>query len=110
MESYAYLVSIAIIMLTTKILGDLTKRVNMPQVVGALLAGVIIGPTCLGLIAETEFISYTAEIGVILLMFLAGLDTDIEEIKKKIISCIVIACIFLAVKFVGVSDCYYYLF
>ncbi|MCI8608208.1 MAG: cation:proton antiporter [Firmicutes bacterium] len=110
MESYAYLVSIAIIMLTTKILGDLTKRVNMPQVVGALLAGVIIGPTCLGLIAETEFISYTAEIGVILLMFLAGLDTDIEEIKKNSIACMVIACIGVAVPLVGGAACYYFFF
>ena len=45
MGDYGYLVSIAIIMLSTKILGDLTKKVSMPQVVGALLAGVIIGPT-----------------------------------------------------------------
>lgn len=83
MGDYGYLVSIAIIMLSTKILGDLTKKVSMPQVVGALLAGVIIGPTGLGIIAETDFIAYTAEIGVIMLMFLAGLDTDINEIKKN---------------------------
>ena len=93
MESYAYLVSVAIIMLTTKVLGDLTKKVDMPQVVGALLAGVIIGPSCLGLITETDFIANTAEIGVILLMFLAGLDTDIEEIKKNSVACLVIASV-----------------
>ncbi len=62
----------------------------MPQVVGALLAGVIIGPTGLGIIAETDFIAYTAEIGVIMLMFLAGLDTDINEIKKNSVACIVV--------------------
>ena len=77
-------------MLSTKILGDLTKKVSMPQVVGALLAGVIIGPTGLGIIAETDFIAYTAEIGVIMLMFLAGLDTDINEIKKNSVACIVV--------------------
>ena len=64
MQEYGYLVSVAIIMLSTKILGDLTKKVSMPQVVGALLAGVIVGPSCLGLIAESQFITYTAEIGV----------------------------------------------
>ena len=76
MENYVFFVSIAIIMLTTKILGDMTNKVNMPQVVGALLAGIIIGPSCLGLIEQTDFISKTAEIGVVLLMFTAGLDTD----------------------------------
>ena len=57
MQEYGYLVSVAIIMLSTKILGDLTKKVSMPQVVGALLAGVIVGPSCLGLIAESQFIT-----------------------------------------------------
>ena len=65
MENYEFLVSIAIIILSTKILGDLTKKVSMPQVVGALLAGVIVGPTGLGLITNTDFIACTAEIGVI---------------------------------------------
>ena len=58
---YGFLVSVAVIILSTKILGDLTKKVSMPQVVGALLAGVLIGPTGLGLIAETDFLDYTAE-------------------------------------------------
>ena len=57
MEDYGYLVSVAIIMLSTKILGDLTEKVSMPQVVGALLAGVLVGPSGLGLIEETEFIT-----------------------------------------------------
>ena len=56
MENYGYLVSVAIIMLSTKVLGDLTKKVSMPQVVGALLAGVLVGPTCFGLITETDHI------------------------------------------------------
>ena len=78
MGGYGYLGSLAIILLSTKVLGDLTKKVSMPQVVGALLAGILVGPSCLGLIAETEFIVYAAEIGVILLMFTAGLETDVN--------------------------------
>lgn len=110
MENYGFLVSIAIIILSTKILGDLTKKVSMPQVVGALLAGVIIGPTGLGLIANTDFIACTAEIGVILLMFLAGLDTDIDEIKKNSVACIVIASIGVIVPLIGGTMCYYFYF
>ena len=101
MEYYNFLVSIAIIMLTTKILGDLTNKFNLTQVVGALLAGVVVGPSCLGLIAETDFISCTAEIGVILLMFMAGMDTDINEIKSNAKACIITACIGVIVPLIG---------
>lgn len=110
MGSYGYLVSIAIIMLSTKILGDLTKKVSMPQVVGALLAGILVGPTCLGLITETEFITYTAEIGVILLMFTAGLETDINEFKRNGVACVAIACIGVLVPLIGGTLCYYFYF
>lgn len=110
MGDYGFLVSVAIIMLSTKILGDLTKKVSQPQVVGALLAGVLIGPTGLGIIAETDFIAYTAEIGVIMLMFLAGLDTDINEIKRNSVACIVVACVGVAVPLIGGTACYYFFF
>ena len=106
MENYNFLVSIAIIVLTTKVLGDLTNRFNLTQVVGALLAGVVVGPSCLGLIAETEFIACSAEIGVIILMFMAGLDTDINEIKCNAKACIITACIGVALPLVGGTAAY----
>ena len=107
---YGFLVSVAVIILSTKILGDLTKKVSMPQVVGALLAGVLIGPTGLGLIAETDFLDYTAEIGVIMLMFLAGLDTDINEIKRNSLTCLTVAGIGVIVPLIGGTVCYYFFF
>ena len=110
MDSYIFLLSIAIIMLTTKFLGDMTNKINMPQVVGALMAGIIIGPSCLGLISETDFISKTAEIGVILLMFMAGLDTDVKELKKNSVACFVIAAIGVIVPLIGGAACYYLFF
>ena len=60
MESYNFLFSVAIILLSTKLLGILTKRIAMPQVVGALLAGLVLGPAMLGVLHETAFpVSYT---------------------------------------------------
>ena len=83
MESYQFLLDIAIILISTKLLGIITKRFAMPQVVGALVAGVVLGPACLGVLSETSFMDQAAEIGVILLMFTAGLETDIRELKKS---------------------------
>lgn len=110
MESYVFLLSIAVILLSTKILGDATNKVNLTQVVGALLAGVLLGPSCLGLITESDFIAKTAEIGVILLMFTAGLDTDIQEMKKNSVACFVIASIGVLVPLLGGTACYYFFF
>ena len=80
--SYHYLVDIALILVSTKVLGILTKRLQMPQVVGALLAGLIIGPACLNIIHSTEFLSQVSELGVIVMMFTAGLGTSLDDLKQ----------------------------
>ena len=59
---YGFLLDLALILLSTKLLGLLTQRFQLPQVVGALLAGLILGPAVLNVIQETEFIKDTAEI------------------------------------------------
>ena len=81
MDSYNFLLSLALILLFTKIFGLMTAHVHLPQVVGALLAGIIFGPSGVGLLHESDFLVKTAEIGVIMLMFIAGIDTDINELK-----------------------------
>ena len=107
MENYIFLVSIAIILLTTKILGDVTNKVNMTQVVGALLAGVLIGPSCFNWVNETDFVNKTAEIGVIFLMFMAGLDTDVKQLKKNSVACVVIASLGVLLPLIGGTLAYY---
>lgn len=107
---YSFLVSIAIIICVTKILGDITNRFNMTQVVGALFAGIIIGPACLGLIEEDQFCTYVAEIGVILLMFTAGLDTSIPQLKANLKACLAIALIGVIVPLIGGFATYYFYF
>lgn len=80
---YKYLLDLAIILLCTKVLGLATRKVQMPQVVGALLAGLLLGPAVGGVLTETPFITAVAELGVIVLMFCAGLETDIKELKAS---------------------------
>lgn len=93
MESYRYLLDVALILLSTKVFGLLTRRIEMPQVVGALVAGLLLGPACFNIVQESEFLDHIAEIGVIVLMFSAGLETDISELKKSGRNSFVIAVI-----------------
>ena len=93
MESYRYLLDVAPILLSTKVFGLLTRRIEMPQVVGALVAGLLLGPACFNIVQESEFLDHIAEIGVIVLMFSAGLETDISELKKSGRNSFVIAVI-----------------
>lgn len=101
MYSYHFLLDLALILLSTKLLGLVTKKVKMPQVVGALLAGLILGPAVLNILKETEFISQVSELGVIVLMFTAGLETDIKELKKTGAASFVIALIGVIVPLIG---------
>ena len=101
MQSYNFLLDIALILLSTKVFGLITKKFHMPQVVGALLAGLILGPAMLGVITETDFLNQVSELGVIVLMFSAGLETDVKELKKTGLASFVIALIGVIVPLLG---------
>ncbi|MEG2870297.1 MAG: cation:proton antiporter [Clostridium sp.] len=101
MGEYQYIFNLAIILLSTKLLGLATQKFQMPQVVGALLAGLLIGPAVLGLVEETEFVRMTAEIGVIVLMFCAGMETDLNEMKKSGRASFIIAVIGVIIPLIG---------
>lgn len=100
MLSYKFLFDIAVILLSTKALGLITKRFKLPQVVGALLAGLVLGPAVLNILHETDFIQQLAELGVIVLMFTAGLETDIKELKKSGVASVVIAILGMIVPLI----------
>lgn len=101
MEDLGFLLDLALILLGTKVLGLLTKRFQMPQVVGALLAGLLLGPACLGILEETDFITECSKIGVIVLMFSAGLETDIKGLKNCGLAAFVIAVLGVIVPLGG---------
>lgn len=109
MESYDFLLFVAIILFSTKIFSLLSQKVNMPQVVGALLVGVLLGPSCLNILHETDFLTKSAEIGVIFLMFLAGLDTDFDDLKATGKSSVIIAFVGVLIP-LGSGFLTYYLF
>ena len=82
MEAYSIFKDLAIIIVFAKFFGLLARKLKAPQVVGEIVAGLLIGPSILGLVQQTDFIVQMAEIGVVLLMFSAGLGTDLKELLK----------------------------
>lgn len=76
------ILELAIILIASKIAGSLSVRLGQPSVLGKLLIGIVLGPTVLGLVNDTDTLAQFSEIGVILLMFIAGLETDMEEFKR----------------------------
>ena len=80
--SYHYLLDLALILLSTKFLGIITGKFQMPRVVGSLLAGLVLGPAMLNVLSETDFLSQLSEMGVIVILFTAGMGTDLRELRS----------------------------
>lgn len=98
MEFILYLI---LILLATKIAGDLSVRFGQPAVLGKLIVGIVLGPAGLGWIQNGEFIKDFAEIGVLLLMFIAGLETDLEELRRNWRSAFAVAVGGIILPFIG---------
>lgn len=101
MEAYNIFKDLAIIIVIAKIFGIIARKLRAPQVVGEIIAGLIIGPSVLGLVQQTDFLVQMAEIGVVLLMFSAGLETDLKELVKTGPIAFLIACCGVFVPLVG---------
>lgn len=92
METTEILRELAIIVVAAKLFGLVARRIKAPQVAGEIIAGLLIGPSVFGFVMPSDFLSGMAEIGVIMLMFSAGLGTDIKELKETGFKATLIAC------------------
>lgn len=92
MDSVRYLLDLAILTFAAKVFSTVGKKVGIPEVVGEILAGLVVGSAVLGLVHESDFLSKMAEIGVIMLMFEAGLGTNLKELKQSGLKATLIAC------------------
>lgn len=101
MESYEIFSSLAIIIVAAKICGILAAKLKAPQVVGEIIAGLLIGPSVLGLVQQTDFLTQMAEIGVVMLMFFAGLETNLKDLIKTGPKAFLIACAGVLVPLIG---------
>lgn len=110
METYAIFKDLAVILISAKLCGLLAAKLKAPQVVGEIIAGLLIGPSILGLVQQTELISGMAEIGVVLLMFFAGLQTSLKDLLRTGWKALLIACAGVFVPLAGgylLYSCYY---
>ena len=91
MDKLEILKSVAIIIIFAKVFGLGARKLKGPQVVGEIIAGLLLGPSLLGWIEPSDFLSGMAEIGVVLLMFSAGLETNLTQLRKTGIKATLIA-------------------
>ena len=92
MDTTEILRQLAVIVVAAKFFGLVARKIHAPQVAGEIIAGLLIGPSLLGLVMPSGFLSGMAEIGVIMLMFSAGLGTDIKELRETGVKATLIAC------------------
>ncbi len=108
--AYSVFRDLALIIIFAKFFGLVARRCKMPQVVGEILAGLLIGPCILNWVTITDYITKTAEIGVVLLMFGTGLGTNLQDLKKAGLKAFVIACTGVFVPLAGgtlLYGCFY---
>jgi Kef-type K+ transport system membrane component KefB len=91
MEAHDFFLSLLIILLTARIFAELATRLQAPSVIGELFAGVVLGPSLLGWIEPSEAIRLMAGIGIILLLFEVGLETDVKRLVSTGVESIIVA-------------------
>src|SRR5660397_209357 len=96
-----FLFDIAILLIGANIGGMLMVKINQPAVLGQILAGLIIGPALLDIVSPNEIINSFSQIGVILLMFIAGMETDLIDLKNSAGASSLIAIGGIVIPFLG---------
>ncbi|HEX4888683.1 MAG TPA: cation:proton antiporter [Luteibaculaceae bacterium] len=79
-----FFTNLLILLVTARIFGELFERMRQPAMIGEIIAGIILGPSVLNLIHRTEDIKVISELGVFLLVIIAGLEINIDDILKSL--------------------------
>ena len=101
MDRIEFFRDLAVIIVSAKLFGLLAGKLKAPQVVGEIIAGLLIGPCVLGLVGDSDYLKLIAEIGVVMLMFGAGLTTNLKDLIKTGPKALLIACVGVFVPLIG---------
>src|SRR5574340_435669 len=106
MELHHFFLFLAIILISARLLSETVARFGIPSVIGELLAGLLIGPSLLGWVSPDTTMKLLAEIGIILLLFEVGMDTDLSRLARSGGKPVAVAVIGFALPFaLGYAVC-----
>jgi Kef-type K+ transport system membrane component KefB len=109
-ETHTLLLQIAIVLLAARFFGEVALHLRTPPIIGEIVAGIIIGPSLLGWVAPSEAFRLLAEIGIILLLFEVGLETDLQRLIKAGPKSVIVALSGFVLPFLLGGGASYYLF
>ncbi len=109
-DTHMLLIQIAAVLLASRVFAEAAQKLGAPPLIGELAAGIILGPSLLGWVSPNEVLKFLAEIGIILLLFEVGLDTDMERLKQAGPRAVVVAIAGFVLPFSLGTVASYYLF
>jgi len=86
-----FILQLVLILFAIKLAGHISVRLGQPSVLGKIVIGIILGPAVLGWVQDTDVMDVFSQIGVLLLMFLAGLETDLKDLNSNMKAAVLIA-------------------
>lgn len=99
MELHEFFLLLAIVLIAARVLSETVARFGVPAVIGELLAGLLIGPSLLGWVSPDTTMKLLAEIGIILLLFEVGMDTDLGRLARSGSKPVVVAALGFVLPF-----------
>ena len=77
-----FIISLCAILMLTTVSGLICRKAQLPEVIGQILVGILVGPSLLGVMHMSDSLSLFSDLGIIILMFLGGVGCDLQLLKK----------------------------
>lgn len=87
-----FIISLCAILMLTTVSGLMRRKAQLPEVIGQILVGILVGPSLLGVMHMSDSLSLFSDLGIIILMFLGGVGCDLQLLKKYSKAAVIIAC------------------
>ena len=87
-----FIISLCAILMLTTVSGPICRKAQLPEVIGQILVGILVGPSLLGVMHMSDSLSLFSDLGIIILMFLGGVGCDLQLLKKYSKAAVIIAC------------------
>ena len=98
-----FIISLCAILMLTTVSGLICRKAQLPEVIGQILVGILVGPSLLGVMHMSDSLSLFSDLGIIILMFLGGVGCDLQLLKKYSKAAVIIACMGVVFSATSVS-------